>query len=125
MQCIVFQLKRHGVTLDREAVKASGVQGDLWFTQKRPGGMPAVEATLYGANGATIIRLSCAEVRRITSKGVLIRGHDGTDSQWEVVPQVWWCELLPGAGHELDPRAIPGSVVAEAPAKGAGDLGHA
>ena len=93
MFCTVYPLKSKGQRLPPDTARQGGIQGDLRLTQKRPSGMPAVEATLLDAKGNALLTLSQAQVRQIDAAGMLIRGYEYGGSGWELLAQVWWCEL--------------------------------
>lgn len=93
MQCTVFQLKYDGKRIAPEEARTGGISGDLRITRKRPSGMPAVEAKLLDDKGHTLLTLTQPEVRQIDATGMLMHGYQPGGSGWELVPQVWWCEL--------------------------------
>jgi len=82
----VYPLRRDGLKLPVEEVRANGRRGQLRLAP-REDGAPVAIARLISARGSVIGELNCARVSVVTDAGLMVVG-------WErigVRRQAWWC----------------------------------
>lgn len=101
MHCTVYRLRRDGVKLPTEEVRASGVSG--WLETGSYMHHPGTQARLFVSkeaaarrDGHYLIELNIPSLGRIKG-GILLRGFDG---MYNSQKQVWW--VVPMPGHESE-----------------------
>ena len=99
MQPIVYRCRREGVLLDREAIQADPVRGELRVQRK---GMKRI-AVLLKSDGEryALPVLDRARLLVINDRGVLLAGTEvhpprGSKGSGPTYPQTWWCVLRGG-----------------------------
>lgn len=95
--CLVYLMRKNGVKLDAEAIKATAAIYRL-TCKKPPIGQPVMRASLYDVvSGEEKHRMEPATIRLI-DEGIKISGS--LDSYG--TPQLWWCvPLAPEQNAEL------------------------
>src|ERR1700709_2129095 len=96
MQAIVYRCRREGARLDREAIEADPVRGELRVQRK---GMKRI-AVLLKADGERYalpvldkVRLLALNDRGVLLTGVEVHPPRGSKGNGPSYPQTWWCVL--------------------------------
>jgi hypothetical protein len=99
MQAIVYRCRREGALLDREAIEADPVRGELRVQRK---GMKRI-AVLLKSDGERYALPVLDKVRMLAlnDRGVLLAGVElyaprGSKGSGPSYPQTWWCVLRGG-----------------------------
>jgi hypothetical protein len=107
VHCIAYPLRRDGVKLPKNEVRAGGKHGWLTFA-RMPAGQPVWTARLTTSGGASILPdLECANVRHV-ERGLLIQGlvRQAPRAGTGHVRQAWWCVPDPAA-EGSSPEVLP------------------
>jgi hypothetical protein len=105
--CIAYPLRRDGVKLPKDEVRAEEKRGWLTFA-RMPAGQPVWTARLTTPGGTSILPdLECASVRHV-ERGLLIQGlvRQSAASTLGHVRQAWWCVPDPTSQGPL-PEVLP------------------
>ena len=89
----VYRLRRFGVKLPADRLKATGTRARLRF-ETHPVYRVQMRATLYDAvtgEALDCTELESAMVTKITDRGIMIRGYENHPGG-VLKPQLWWCE---------------------------------
>ncbi|MDM0110037.1 hypothetical protein QTH97_34400 [Variovorax sp. J22R24] len=114
MFAIVYRCRREGVLLDRHAIQASPVRGELRVQQR---GFNSRMAVLLKADGEHYALPVLDKVRllALNETGVLLKGMEvhpprGAKGNGPMYPQTWWCILRGGPvrtqGSPAEARAM-------------------